>query len=116
MICADYAYYTQVYGGKDVSASDWAARERNAEAYLDSLTLGRIGDGLPEPVAEKCRMALCAVAECFEQEAKGGEVASEAVGKWSRTFAASGTSPARRRYDAAARYLANTGLLYRGVG
>ena len=76
MICADYAYYTQVYGGKDVSASDWAARERDADAYLDSLTLGRIGDGLPEPVAEKCRMALCAVAECFEQEAKGGAVAS----------------------------------------
>ena len=116
MICADYAYYTQVYGGKDVSASDWAARERDAEAYLDSLTLGRIGDGLPEPVAEKCRMALCAVAECFEQEAKGGEVASASNDGYSETYVTSGKTPARQRYDAAARYLSLTGLLYRGAG
>lgn len=115
MIAIDYAYYTDVYGGDSIPAEAFRARCRDAAAYVDDLTLGRITDALPGAVLDKCRMAVCAVAEAYQRETQGGEVASETAGKWSRTFATSGTTPAQRRREAAARYLGATGLLYRGV-
>lgn len=115
MIQVDYAYYTDVYGGDRIPAAAFRARCRDAAAYVNELTLGRITDDLPEAVLNLCRMAVCAVAEAYQYEADGGEVASETAGKWSRTFTASGKTPGQRRADAARKYLASTGLLYRGV-
>ena len=41
MIYADYAYYTDTYGGKAVSQEDFLRLAAEASAYLDRVTLGR---------------------------------------------------------------------------
>ena len=41
MIYADYAYYTDIYGGKAVSQEDFLRLAAEASAYLDRVTLGR---------------------------------------------------------------------------
>lgn len=41
MIYADYAYYTDTYGGKAVSAEDFPRLAAEASAYLDRVTFGR---------------------------------------------------------------------------
>lgn len=41
MSYADYAYYTDSYGGKAVSQEDFLRLAAKASAYLDNLTFGR---------------------------------------------------------------------------
>lgn len=112
---ADYEYYAAVYGGA-LGQADFERHARRAAAYLDQITFGRAARVTDGPARARLRDACCAVIDECAREAQGGEVASETVGKWSRTYQASGRTAAGRRYDAAALYLAGTGLLYRGCG
>lgn len=113
MIYADFAYYQNTYGGRKIAEADSIRLLRQASAYLDMLTLDKIADGWTEDERVKC--ACCAAAEIYAQREQGGEVASETNHNVSKTYVTSGKSADRQLYDAAAMYLANTGLLCRGV-
>ena len=115
MLTAGYEFYKGTYHGDRIAAAEWPALSRDAAACLEELTLGRTAGDLAPELLERCRMALCAVAEDYksEREHAGGVVASETVGSWSRTYTQAG-SPAGRRRDAAWMWLGNTGLMYRG--
>lgn len=115
MLTAEYEFYKGTYHGDKIGEAEWPALSRDAAACLEELTLGRTAGDLAPELLERCRMALCAVAEEYktEQEHAGGVVASETVGSWSRTYTQVG-NPASRRQDAAWMWLGNTGLMYRG--
>lgn len=113
MIYADFAYYQNTYGGRKIAEADSMRLLRQASAYLDMLTLDKITDGWTEDERVKC--ACCAAAEIYAQRERGGEVASETNHNVSKTYVTSGKSADRQLYDAAAMYLANTGLLCRRV-
>jgi len=115
MLTVGLSFYTEQYGGTHIPAEAWQDFSRDAAAYVDTITFGRITDDLPDNTLERCRMAICAVAERDFQQSQGGEVVSESLGRWSQTYVTTGQSPSRRRYECARAYLENTGLLYRGV-
>ncbi len=110
---ADYAYYVNNYGGNAIAGMDFTRLSRQASAYLDMLTLDKITDDWTEDERVKC--ACCAAAEVYARQEQGGEVASETNHNVSKTYVTSGKSVDRQLYDAAAMYLANTGLLCRRV-
>lgn len=90
MIYADYEFYTVTYGGDQIKEADWTRTAREASAYIDQLTFGRL-QGHPERVTEEVQMAVCAAAEVAEryhaaltQSAAG--IASESVGGQSVTY------------------------------
>lgn len=87
-----------------------------ASFYLNELTLGRIG----EPIDE-VKMATCAVAEITHKEyvqMNEDQIASESVGPHSVSYVKK-TKTAdefnRDKMKTSRMYLANTGLLYRGL-
>lgn len=115
MLTAGYEFYKGTYHGDRIAAAEWPALSRDAAACLEELTLGRTAGDLAPELLERCRMALCAVAEELHQERQGGEVASATNDGYSETYVTSERSPAGRRRDAAWLWLGNTGLMYRGV-
>lgn len=73
MIYADYEFYTATYGGNQIKEADWTRTAREASAYIDQLTFGRL-TGHPERVTEEVQMAVCAAAEVvgrYKAEATG---------------------------------------------
>ena len=50
------------------------------------------------------------------QRRKGGELASQTVGPWTKVYKGSGKTADQRKAEAAETYLLMTGLLYRGGG
>ena len=114
MLYATYDYYQNVYCGA-MSQDDFRRHVRSASAYLDQITFGRVGALQDEdPLQCKVSDACCAVAEAYRRNEEGG-VTSETNGDHSVTISRDSKSDSRRLYDAAALYLGNTGLLYRGV-
>lgn len=109
---ADYAYYSSVYHGA-MAQGDFDRLSRRASAHLDSLTFGRIKDEWLTDA--RVQDACCAVADVLLQVERGGEVASETVGKWSRSYTTQGKSPQQRIRSEVRLYLGETGLLYCGV-
>lgn len=112
-IYADYDYYVNNYGGNAIAEMDFTRLSRQASAYLDMLTLDKITDDWKKDDHVKC--ACCAAAEVYARQEQGGEVASETNHNVSKTYVTSGKSVDKQLYDAAVLYLANTGLLYRGL-
>lgn len=110
----DYAFY-QAMGGT-LSEADFTRLRSRAWAYLEALTMGRVDKALPGPAAERVKRACCAVVEESAAQEKGGEVVGASNDGYSETYAGSGRTAAQRLYDAAALYLAPTGLLYAGMG
>lgn len=58
---ADFSYYQGTYLGTQLTEEQWPAAAREADAWLDRLTLGRLQRGAP--VDDAVRMAACAMAE-----------------------------------------------------
>ena len=137
MAYADFEFYTNKYMGTAIDLPDFARLALRASSFLDYYTQGRAAQN---PELEALKMACCAVAEQYQiieqaqamarkslaesLKSEGGEVQSESVGSWSKTFRSAGDSAgsaasvaanAQASLAAAARqYLAGTGLLYRG--
>ena len=63
MIClyATYDFYQSTYHGTLISAADWTHREREASAFIDRITFGRLRHGWE--VTADVQNAVCAVAE-----------------------------------------------------
>lgn len=117
MAYADYDYYTSVYGGT-MPEADFNRLARQSSAYLDRVTFDRIDTGLPDNVMGRVKDACCALADAYLLNENGGGVASESNDGISVHYVNSGGNAKndnQRLSEAAALYLGNTGLLYRGV-
>ena len=117
MLTVDYEFYKDTFHGQ-MSESDFNRLSVYASAYVDELTMGRVSADLPEDTQHRAKMALCAVADASRLTELGGGVASETNDGISVTYVAGvsmAKSEGRRLYEAAALFLAPTGLLYRGV-
>lgn len=137
MLYADYDFYTNVYMGREIKDADFGRLLRRASSYLEYYTQGRVKEC---PCMDAVKMACCAAIEQYQMideaqalanrgfsaalEVSGGEIQSETVGSHSVTRRSGGdTAVSALAYvqqadgmlsAAVKRYLANTGLLYRG--
>ena len=138
MAYADYEYYTTAYLGTAIKEDDFPRLSLRASSFLDYYTQGRAAQN---PDLDALKMACCAVAEQYQyidtaqalaQKSlsasleSDGELQSQTVGSWSKTYRSGGDSAQQALssvHTAQAalgsvvqQYLAGTGLLYRGRG
>ncbi|HWQ76559.1 MAG TPA: hypothetical protein VN441_14700 [Syntrophomonas sp.] len=81
---AGYEFYTDVYKGNALTEYDFGRLILRASTYLDRITGSQSASYTP---AESVSMAACAVAEAWQVNEQGGEVTSQSVGSWSKSFA-----------------------------
>jgi uncharacterized protein with beta-barrel porin domain len=112
---ADFTYYSTEYKGA-MPEEDFDRLSRQASAYIDKVTFGRAARNRSEAIQAKIKDACCAVADVLKKKEDGGEVTSQTVGSWSKSFASSGKTLEQQQYEAAALYLGMTGLMYQGGG
>lgn len=134
MSYADYQFYTETFFGTAIGEDDFPRLSLRASDWLDYIIRHKDPTGLEDEMAKAC----CAIAEAMQADEQAGalaaqsasaalqsgagEIKSESVGGYSVSYATSAeyaslNSPAEasKRYRAIAlRYLADTGLLYRG--
>ena len=140
MAYADYGYYITTYLGTVIQEADFPRLALRASSFLDYYTQGRAG---PNQDMDALKMACCAVAEQYQSidlarqaalnalknstnAGAAGELQSQSVGSWSKTYRGGGESAQQATTAAqaaqaslasvAAQYLSSTGLLYRGRG
>ena len=136
MAYADYTYYTNTYLGTAIQETDFPHLSLRASSFLDYYTQGRAAQNAD---LDALKMACCAIAEQYQainaaqalaQKAlsasldSGGELQSQSVGSWSKTYRSGGDSAQQALSSAQAaqaslaaiaqQYLGATGLLYRG--
>lgn len=139
MIYASYDYYVEIYNGK-VRGEDYGRLAARASAFIDYCTMGRAAAAAG---MDEVKMCCCALVDQYDLvnsaqalasknigagiSAENGEVQSESVGGWSRTFRSGGDSSAAALKAAenaktalsgiVQEYLGHTGLLQaRGYG
>lgn len=137
---ACFDYYYDVYGGRAVEAEDFCRLSVRASSFIDYCTMGRAKNRAD---MDEVKMCCCALVEQYNlidaaqalaqkstktaNASDSGEVQSESVGGWSRTYRSGGDSAsaalktAQSAKDAllstVVEYLSNTGLLRaRGYG
>ena len=140
MAYADYTYYTDTYLGTAVKESDFPRLALRASSYLDYYTMGKAAKNAG---LDALKMACCALAEQIQtieaaqalaqravsaspESGGAGELQSQSVGSWSKTYRSGGDSAQQALSSAQAaqasltaiaqQYLGTTGLLYRGRG
>ena len=122
MIYADEAFYQNEYllGRKPVISAGFPYYARQASQVIDQYTFGRLVEQLAVP--EVVQMCCCELAEAEyrrekRQKDSGGKT-SEKVGTYSVSFESaqeSFQSAAKEQRDIVMKWLADTGLCYRGV-
>ncbi len=109
-IFADYPFYRGQYFGKKLNEEEFQTFIIGDSALIDEMTNGRAE---AHSDMDEIRYAACAVCEQMHLNDKHAGIASETVGKVSRTYI---TQKSRQLcMDAARAYLMNTGLLMTGV-
>lgn len=102
MIMPDYEFYNKTYGGT-LPKEIFDRLAKRSEYYVKKLVTKYDAE------AEVIQMAICAVADAMNQNETGGQVASESVGSWKRTFFENESKTGERAlYDAAMLYLDGT--------
>lgn len=118
MAFADYAYYIDTYHGNRLTAAQWTTVAERAADYITYITLGKATADYD--AVKRCNCALAEVYEDLETaraNAAQGAVASETVGAYSVSYRSNEEIAALYKgqvSELCARYLAPTGLLYRG--
>lgn len=89
MAYADYIYYLSKYGGDELGEVAFRQASREASAYIDRVTFGRIGPGSETP--DEVKRAVCAASEVIarknqERIQKPTGIKSESVGKHSVSY------------------------------
>lgn len=118
----DYAYYQGDFQGSSVPAEAFDTYAAQAGAYVDYLTLNRIGK--LKVIPDKVKDAVCAVCEVYylfdQKEKNGGNVKSENTDGYSVSYVTECQDGQvkealrlKKAYYAAYPYLAFTGLLSR---
>ena len=102
MAYADYQFYTEQFLGKAISEADFARLTNRATSYIAKATRGR---SITDPVLFSVKMATCAVAEAWQINEQGGDVTSQSVGPWSKTFARKPKTDEERLLEAAQLYI-----------
>lgn len=138
MAYADYEYYTTTYLGSAIKEEDFPRLAMRASSFLDYYTQGRAAQNAD---MDALKMACCAIADQYQyidtaqalaQKSltasleSDGELQSQTVGSWSKTYRSGGDSAQQALSSVqtakaslssiAQQYLAGTGLLYRGRG
>ena len=138
MAYADYEYYTTTYLGSAIKEEDFLRLAMRASSFLDYYTQGRAAQNAD---MDALKMACCAIADQYQyidtaqalaQKSltasleSDGELQSQTVGSWSKTYRSGGDSAQQALSSVqtakaslssiAQQYLAGTGLLYRGRG
>lgn len=116
-----YEFYTETYlSGKEavLSAASFAYWERKASNEVRNMTFGNIDESREIP--KDVQMCVCEVAELLytqDKKAKESGVASEKVGDYSVTYRvqSEGEKVAEVK-NTVVQWLANSGLMYCGVG
>lgn len=108
MAYADYTFYQHEYGGNSIDDVTFERLTKRAHLYVEGIT-GKIS----APIPDAAKMAVCAVIEVMLENEQGGEVASQSVGSWSKTFAKTAKTNQQRLRDAAVQYLQPAGLIPR---
>lgn len=122
MVYADYEFYTNEFLGTDLEEAAFNQNAVRASSYLDYITMGKAEK---TPDLHALKMACCALAEQHQAfvsaqkrvSSANGELQSESVGSWSKTYRSGSETMESVKMQMAAiagEYLANTGLLYRG--
>lgn len=120
-VYADEEFYNNAYlcGKTAVVTSDCRYFFREASLIIDRYTWGKIN---PENVPQAVKMCCCELAEnIFSRDrilSKNNGISSESVGGWSVSYTSQSDVNADFRKtakDVVFRWLADTGLLYRGV-
>lgn len=138
MAYADYEYYTTTYLGTAIDEANFPRLALRASTFLDYYTQGRAAQN---PDLDALKMACCAIAEQYQyidtaqalaQKSlsasleSDGELQSQTVGSWSKTYRSGGDSAQQALSSVQTaqaslgaivqQYLSGTGLLYRGRG
>ena len=106
----DYEYYSVNYGGDEMPPMKFYALEIRARKYIDSMTFNRID--YSKGVMEEVKLAICAVVS-VKHDSK--QIVSEKTGDNSVTYVTSNISKEKEMYKEVKMYLADTGLLFRGI-
>jgi hypothetical protein len=110
MLGLDYEYYAKTYGGEAIPECAFLRMAQKAAAFLNSLTLNRAS----KIESDTLKKAACALAELYyQEECRGGRLSEDNDGyriAWEGSEAFN-----KRLIDTATAYLANSGLLYRGM-
>lgn len=123
---ATYDYYTGTYGGGTIPPERFNYFIREAGAYADYITFNRIKGLVTIP--EEVKHAVCAIADNMFVSTDGTGIvpsqlkSSESVGDYQVSYQSLYQSQTTisgqmesRYYQVAKKYLAHTGLLYRGI-
>lgn len=96
----NYTFYTDVYYGNQITEADFPRLVSRASAYLTDACNASF---VPEETIKK---ALCAVAEAWQANEQGGDIVSQSVGSWSKSYAQKKVKTDEQRLnDAAKLYL-----------
>lgn len=119
MVYATYTYYTKTYAGTMLSEERFTYYARKASALIDQFTFGRLTSMRSPDIPDTVRDATCASAEKLASldTEEGSRIASENNDGYSVSYRDTGGADYQNAeiYDLVETYLANTGLLYRGV-
>ena len=111
-VVVDYEYYSVTYGGSEMPPLKFYALELRARKYIDSITCNRVD--YSQEISENIKLAICAVIDVLIKY-DGKIIVSEKTGDNSITYVTPDTSKEKEIYKEVKVYLADTGLLYRGV-
>ena len=102
-IYVDYSYYKDTFRGGRIPEAEWPACAREASAYIDCVTYGRL-KGHPERVSDDVKMAVCGVAEAvFTQNSINSShapgISSESTGKQSVSYISPGDAQMAKKKE-----------------
>lgn len=106
MVYANYEFYQTCFLGNQIKASDFSRLALRASAFLDYCTMGR---AKYHADMKELKMACCALAEQYQtieqaktisnkslkaamESTESGEVQSQSVGSWSKSYRSAGDS------------------------
>ena len=94
-----YEFYVSTYMGNQIAEHDFPRLITRAGVYLEKFNCTD---------ENKLNMAICAVAEAWQTNEQGGELASQSVGGWSKSYQqAKPKTNEQRLMDAVKMYLGN---------
>lgn len=94
-----YEFYVNTYMGNQIAEHDFPRLITRAGVYLEKFS---------RTDENKLNMAMCAVAEAWQVNEQGGELASQSVGGWSKSYQQSKPKTNEQRLlDAVKMYLGN---------
>lgn len=107
----DYKFYTESYGGTELTESVWKRLSGKAAQRLSHFTFDRIPkDWEDMPWSNQAKCAVCEMAEFLLMQEKGNGKTSENTDGYSISYSSDAESDGKL-YEIVHVYLGNTGLM-----